>query len=121
VEYAGFEGGGLETQEVETRDTRKEGGDFQRLSTRYIAALFFTHVCSYAFSSRLGLGLHELGLSRTDFWQTIYFRASNYSDHTSDLLPEGDRHNLISFFGEDAEGEFYLTDLSGVVYRTMGK
>ena len=29
--------------------------------------------------------------------------------------------NLISFFGEDAEGEFYLTDLSGVAYRIMGK
>ena len=29
--------------------------------------------------------------------------------------------NLISFFGEDAEDEFYLTDLSGVVYRLMGK
>ena len=29
--------------------------------------------------------------------------------------------NLISFFGEDAVGEFYLTDLSGAVYRIIGK
>jgi|GEM_PF-3014468 hypothetical protein len=29
--------------------------------------------------------------------------------------------NLISFFGEDAEDELYLTKLSGAVYRIIGK
>ena len=47
--------------------------------------------------------------------------VSDFTDHTSDLQPEGGRINLISSFGEDAEGELYITDLSGPVYRIVEK
>lgn len=46
-------------------------------------------------------------------------KASGFTDHTGDLQPKGGRINLISSFGEDAEGELYLTDLSGAVYRII--
>jgi hypothetical protein len=39
----------------------------------------------------------------------------------SGLQPEGGRINLISSFGEDADGELYLTDHSGAVYRIVAK
>ncbi len=48
-------------------------------------------------------------------------KATGFTDHTSDLQPKGGRINLISSFGEDADGELYLTDLSGSVYRIVGK
>jgi glucose/arabinose dehydrogenase len=48
-------------------------------------------------------------------------KASDFKDHTSELQPKGGRINLISSFGEDAEGELYLCDLSGAVYRIVGK
>jgi glucose/arabinose dehydrogenase len=48
-------------------------------------------------------------------------KATGFTDHTSELQPEGGRINLISSFGEDAEGELYITDLSGAVYRIVGK
>lgn len=48
-------------------------------------------------------------------------KVSDFTDHTSELQPEGGRINLISSFGEDAEGELYLTDLSGPVYRIVSK
>ncbi len=47
-------------------------------------------------------------------------KATGFKDHTSELQPEGGRINLISSFGEDAEGEIYLVDLSGSVYRITG-
>ncbi|QTN31012.1 PQQ-dependent sugar dehydrogenase [Akkermansiaceae bacterium] len=47
--------------------------------------------------------------------------VSGFTDHTSELQPEGGRINLISSFGEDAEGELYITDLSGPVYRVVEK
>jgi hypothetical protein len=48
-------------------------------------------------------------------------KATGFTDHTGDLQPKGERINLISSFGEDAEGEIYLTDLSGSVCRIVGK
>jgi len=48
-------------------------------------------------------------------------KATGFTDHTSELQPEGGRINLISSFGEDADGELYITDLSGSVYRIVGK
>ena len=48
-------------------------------------------------------------------------RASDFKDHTSELQPEGGRINLISSFGEDADGEIYIVDLSGFVYRITGE
>jgi hypothetical protein len=32
-------------------------------------------------------------------------QTPGFTDHTSDLQPEGGRINLISSFGEDADGE----------------
>lgn len=46
-------------------------------------------------------------------------KATAFTDHTSQLQPKGGRINLISSFGEDADGELYLTDLSGAVYRIV--
>ena len=48
-------------------------------------------------------------------------KATDFKDHTSVLQPKGGRINLISSFGEDAEGELYLCDLSGAVYRIVEK
>lgn len=48
-------------------------------------------------------------------------KATAFTDQTDDLQPKGGRINLISSFGEDAEGEIYITDLSGAVYRIVGK
>ncbi len=48
-------------------------------------------------------------------------KASDFKDHTSVLQPEGGRINLISSFGEDADGEIYLVDLTGSVYRITGE
>ena len=48
-------------------------------------------------------------------------KAEEFVDHTSELQPEGGRINLIPSFGEDADGELYLADLSGAVYRIVGK
>ena len=48
-------------------------------------------------------------------------KVSDFTDHTSELQPEGGRINLISSFGEDADGELYITDLSGPVYRVVAK
>lgn len=48
-------------------------------------------------------------------------KAADFQDHTSDLQPEGGRINLIPSFGEDADGEIYLVDHSGPIYRIVGK
>ncbi len=48
-------------------------------------------------------------------------KADDFQDHTSTLQPEGGRINLISAFGEDADGEIYLVDHSGPVYRIVSK
>jgi glucose/arabinose dehydrogenase len=48
-------------------------------------------------------------------------KATGFTDHTSELQPERGRINLISSFGEDADGELYLLDHSGAVYRVVGK
>ncbi|MFD2257510.1 PQQ-dependent sugar dehydrogenase [Luteolibacter algae] len=48
-------------------------------------------------------------------------KVSDFKDHTESMQPKGGRINLISSFGEDAEGELYLTDLSGPIYRVVEK
>lgn len=48
-------------------------------------------------------------------------KATDFKDHTDELQPDGGRINLISAFGEDANGELYLVDHSGPVYRIVGK
>ena len=48
-------------------------------------------------------------------------KATGFTDHTSELQPDGGRINLISAFAEDADGEMYLLDHSGPVYRIVAK
>jgi len=48
-------------------------------------------------------------------------KASGFTDHTSELQPKDGRISLIPSFGEDAEGELYLADLTGAVYRIVGR
>ena len=48
-------------------------------------------------------------------------KASGFTDHTSELQPKEGRINLISSFGEDADGELYLVDHSGPIYRIVAK
>ena len=57
------------------------------------------------------------------FWSSVPKdgKASDFKEHTGELQPEGGRINLISSFGEDADGEIYIVDLSGFVYRITGE
>lgn len=47
-------------------------------------------------------------------------KANDFIDHTKALQPDGGRINLISSFAEDQEGELYIVDLTGVIYRITG-
>ncbi|MGJ8645086.1 MAG: PQQ-dependent sugar dehydrogenase [Luteolibacter sp.] len=46
---------------------------------------------------------------------------AEFKDHTSELQPDNGRISLISSFGEGGDGELYLTDLTGTVYKIVGK
>ncbi len=48
-------------------------------------------------------------------------KAEDFQDHTDELQPEGGRITLISSFGEGGDGELYITDLGGPVYRIVEK
>ncbi len=48
-------------------------------------------------------------------------KATGFKDHTDSLQPEGGRISLISSFGEGGDGELYITDLSGPVYKIVRK
>ncbi|MDE0835720.1 MAG: PQQ-dependent sugar dehydrogenase [Akkermansiaceae bacterium] len=48
-------------------------------------------------------------------------KVSGFTDHSSELQPKRGSINLISSFGEDADGELYITSLSGPVYRIVAK
>lgn len=48
-------------------------------------------------------------------------KVSDFTDHSSELQPKRGSINLISSFGEDADGELYITSLSGPVYRIVAK
>lgn len=48
-------------------------------------------------------------------------KMSDFKDHTSGLQPEKGRINLVSSFGEDGDGELYIADLSGPVYKIVRK
>lgn len=48
-------------------------------------------------------------------------KGSRIKDHTKELQPAKGGLQLISTFGEDSEGELYLADLRGSVYRIVSK
>ena len=48
-------------------------------------------------------------------------KASNFKDHTKELQPEGGRINLISSFAEDNDGNLYIVDHRGPIYRIVGR
>lgn len=56
-------------------------------------------------------------------WSFAYAdgKVTGFKDHTDELQPEKGRINLISSFGEDANGELYLVDHTGAIYRIVGK
>ena len=48
-------------------------------------------------------------------------KETAFKDHTSELQPKGGRINLISSFGEGGDGELYITDLMGSVFKIVEK
>lgn len=46
-------------------------------------------------------------------------KATGFKDHTKELQPEGGRINLISSFAEDNDGNLYIVDHRGPVYRIV--
>lgn len=46
-------------------------------------------------------------------------KATDFKDHTKALQPEGGRINLISSFAEDNDGNLYIVDHRGPVYRVV--
>lgn len=48
-------------------------------------------------------------------------KAADFTDHTADLQPEGGKIKLISSFAESNNGELFIIDHSGPVYRIVEK
>jgi glucose/arabinose dehydrogenase len=48
-------------------------------------------------------------------------KASDFKDHTKELQPEDGRITLISSFAENQDGELYVVDLTGSIYRIVGR
>jgi glucose/arabinose dehydrogenase len=48
-------------------------------------------------------------------------KAADFQDHTTSLQPEGGRINLISSFAENNQGDLYLIDHTGPIYRFVEK
>ncbi|MES2440295.1 MAG: PQQ-dependent sugar dehydrogenase [Verrucomicrobiota bacterium] len=48
-------------------------------------------------------------------------KASGFEDHTKALQPEGGRINLISSFAEDNDGNLFIVDHTGPIYRVISK
>ncbi len=46
-------------------------------------------------------------------------KATGFKDHTKALQPEGGRINLISSFAEDNDGNLYIVDHTGPIYRIV--
>ncbi len=48
-------------------------------------------------------------------------RTADFKDHTAALQPAGGRITLISSFAEDHEGNLFIVDLTGAIYRIVEK
>lgn len=48
-------------------------------------------------------------------------KASDFHDHTDALQPEGGRINLVASFAEDNQGNLFVVDHTGPVYRMVQK
>jgi glucose/arabinose dehydrogenase len=46
-------------------------------------------------------------------------KASDFRDHTTSLQPEGGKINLIASFAEDNDGELYVVDHTGPIYKIV--
>lgn len=46
-------------------------------------------------------------------------KARDFQDHTAELQPEGGRINLISSFAEDNDGNLFVIDHTGTVYKIV--
>lgn len=48
-------------------------------------------------------------------------KATGFKDHTRDLQPKGGRINLISSFAEDLDGNLFVVDHTGPIYRIVDR
>lgn len=48
-------------------------------------------------------------------------KADDFQDHTDELQPEGGRITLIPSFAEDNDGNLFIVDLTGSIYRIIEK
>ncbi len=48
-------------------------------------------------------------------------KVADFKDHTDELQPNGGRINLIASFAENNEGDLYIIDHGGPVYRIVGR
>jgi glucose/arabinose dehydrogenase len=48
-------------------------------------------------------------------------KATDFQDHTADLQPESGRITLIPSFGEDQDGNLFIVDHSGPIYKIIDK
>jgi hypothetical protein len=48
-------------------------------------------------------------------------KADDFKDHTADLQPEGGRITLIPSFAEDHDGNLFIVDHTGPVYRIVDR
>jgi hypothetical protein len=46
-------------------------------------------------------------------------KAINFADHTKQLCPKNGRINMISSFAEDNDGNLYIIDHTGPVYKIV--
>jgi glucose/arabinose dehydrogenase len=46
-------------------------------------------------------------------------KADDFKDHTADLQPENSRITLIPSFAEDQDGNLFIVDLTGPIYRIV--
>jgi glucose/arabinose dehydrogenase len=48
-------------------------------------------------------------------------RPSNFKDHTKELQPQGGRINLIASFAENQDGNLFIVDHTGPIYRIVAR